>query len=222
MLDDDLASRAGDAEIVGRAHRAVVQQHVEGCRDAAAEAEQRLRPGLALHPRHMASDHADRFVDFAEHHPQRANPVRPAVDDDAAASPRQLVSPRLGRFGIVAQRIVEAGAGVEHLAHRALVDQLLRLHHVRPVLRLFRHHEHHVGLGRERENALGAFQGVRHRLFQHDVLASGEGFRSRLLVQIVRQHQVHRIELALFQGIRQRRERRRAGALGHRLGVRRV
>ena len=144
-----------------------------------------------------------------------------AIDGDAATGTGKLVPPRLGARRR-RQRIVETRARGYHLADRTGIDQLPRPLHVRPVLRLFRDHEHGVRLRRGREDALAAFEVVGHGLFEADVLAGGERLQGRLFVEVVGQHDVDGVERALRQGFGERREAGRTGLVGHRPDVLRV
>ena len=124
-----------------------------------------------------------------------------AVDGDAATGAGEFEAPRFRLRRVDVQRIVEAGAGGDDRANRAVGDQFAGLYDVGPVLRLLGDHEHGASLLGGGENALAARQIRRDGLFQHDVFAGRKRLQGGDFVQIVRQHQIHGVEVAVCQGV---------------------
>ena len=114
----------------------------------------------------------------------------------------------------VAERGEEGrGARGDHVADRAVGDQIAHGQHLGPVLRVLGDHEHGPGRARGREDAVARVEGGCERLLEQHVQPGGERFDRDRLVQVVRHRDERGVEVAVGErgGERRVRGARRCG-----------
>ena len=173
---------------------------------------------MAVLPEWMPQ-HADYLFDVAHPHAQGPDPVRAAVEGDAAAGAPLFIAPRSLFFKpVVVERIDKGRAGGNDLADGSGCKVLLGLDNFGPVLAVFRDHEDARGRAGRGENAVTGVEGGGHGLFQEDVLASGKALEGNGFVQVVGQHDIDGVEVALCERLVERGEGLPAGFSGVGLG----
>ena len=90
---------------------------------------------------------------------------------------------------------------VDDLADASLSDELLRGDELRPVLGVLGDHEHRARLAASGQDPLAGIERGGHRLFEQHVLARPERLDRQPFVQVMREHEVDRIEVSVRQRV---------------------
>ena len=218
-VDGQLTFGAGDTPPGIGSENCVNHHGVEDGGLARVKAKERAGEGLALHLRKRMPQHADYLFDFAHPHAQGPDPVRATVDGDAAAGASLFVAPGPLLFEpVVVKRIDKGRASGDDLADGSGSKVLLGLDNFGPVLAVFGNHEDAWSFARGGENAVAGVEGGGHGLFQQYVLAGGEALEGDGFVQVVGQHDIDGVEVALCERFVERGKGLPAGFSGVGLG----